>query len=287
MTNEIFQGIRIDELLSTDAGQKIRRILETVSDVQQCLFELSANEDSARLDLLKIGTVFQIFFIDILASGKKPEDLTEEDWKSIAGKVYKFAVLEEGQRYCEFVFGLYVNYIDISVEILQGMVSDKNLTSIKELSSKIREKTEKLNNGEIDEVHYVEECLWLSLEAMIKLLYSFFTTVIPAGYAEFVQSLSQMAFEYGRYVLYSKEQAVLEKYIQNQYVLDEQLRRDYELYLEEVRTQAEVFRSLVENAFSSNVREALLDSAELARAAGVNEEEILTSPEDVDSFFLD
>ena len=76
----------------------IRQIAENVSAVQQGLYALAANEDSAKLDLLKIGTVFQIFFIDVLASGKKASDLTKDDWKNIAVKVGKYAVLEEEQR---------------------------------------------------------------------------------------------------------------------------------------------------------------------------------------------
>ena len=119
MEYEMIQGAVIDELLSSDAGQKIRQIAENVSAVQQGLYALAANEDSAKLDLLKIGTVFQIFFIDVLASGKKASDLTKDDWKNIAVKVGKYAVLEEEQRYSEFVFALYANYIDISAETLR------------------------------------------------------------------------------------------------------------------------------------------------------------------------
>ena len=44
---------------------------------------------------------------------------------------------------------------------------------------------------------------------------------------------------------------------------------------------------MIDQAFSSNIRESLMQSAELARAAGVKEEEILTSVEDIDAFFLD
>ena len=43
--------------------------------------------------------------------------------------------------------------------------------------------------------------------------------------------------------------------------------------------------SLIENAFSLDLHEALIESAELARAAGVKEEELLTSIEDIDDYF--
>lgn len=291
MGNELVLEVNIEDLLSTDAGRKVRQVLETISTVQKGLTALAENEDDEQLDLLKIGTVFQIFFIDTLASGKKVKEFSEDDWKNIAGKVYQYAVLEEGQLYSEFVFNLYADYIDVSIETLRalegGGISDQDLAAIKTLSDALRENDGKLKRGETGEAAYIEDCLWLSLEAMMKLLYTFFTAKLPKEYAGLIRSASQFAFEYGRYVLYAKEQALLERYIRNQHVLDEQLQREYELYLEEVRVQAEAFRGLVENAFSSDIREALENSAALARAAGVKEEEILKTTDDVDAFFLE
>jgi hypothetical protein len=101
------------------------------------------------------------------------------------------------------------------------------------------------------------------------------------------ESVSDLAFEYGRYMLYAKEQAILNVYIQNQYVLDEQLQCQYEAYIAELNENAARFQGLIDDAFSPNIRDSLMSSAALARAAGVKEEEILTSIEDVDAFFLD
>ena len=49
--------------------------------------------------------------------------------------------------------------------------------------------------------------------------------------------------------------------------------------LAEVKSNAERFRVLINAAFSPGICDALLASAELARAAGVKEEELLTSVE--------
>ena len=111
------------------------------------------------------------------------------------------------------------------------------------------------------------------------------TPLIGPEFTQLVQASSQLAFEYGRYVLYAREQALLQGYIENQYRLDEQLQKEFEVYLEEVRKNAERFQTLVQNAFSCDLHEALVQSAELARAAGVKEEELLTTIEDVDDYF--
>ena len=46
-------------------------------------------------------------------------------------------------------------------------------------------------------------------------------------------------------------------------------------------------RHLIENAFAPDFRNELISSVELARAAGVKEEEILNTQEDIDEFFLE
>ncbi len=284
---EIAQEIAIDELRNSPAGIKISQAMETVAAVQRNLCALAESEDSTQLNLLKIGTVFQIFLVDKLASGADPKKMKPEEWGSIASKVSQYVVLEEGQSYSDFVFSLYADYIDLSAKGLSKFISEETLSSIKSISSDIRRKTELLREGTISESTYVDECLWLSLEAMVKLLSSSLTMLIGAEYSQLAQAVSQLAFEYGRYVLYAKEQAILTAYIENQYVLDEQLRQQYEAFRAELSEQAERFNQLIDQAFSSNICESLMQSAELARAAGVREEEILTSVEDIDAFFMD
>lgn len=284
---EVLQEIAIEELRNSPAGQKISQAMETVAAVQRNLCALAESEDSTQLNLLKIGTVFQIFLIDTLASGADSQIIKPEEWGSIASKVSQYAVLEDGQRYSEFVFTLYADYIDLSAKGLSKIISKGSLASIKSIASDIRGKTTLLHKEVISESAYVDECLWLSLEAMVKLLSSSLTMLIGAEYSQLVQAISQLAFEYGRYVLYAKEQAILTAYIENQYILDEQLQQKYDAFQEELLEQAERFNQLIYQAFSSNIRETLMQSAELARVAGVREEEILTSLEDIDAFFMD
>ena len=284
---ETAQEIAIDELRNSPAGIKISQAMETVAAVQRNLCALAESEDSTQLNLLKIGTVFQIFLVDKLASGADPKKMKPEEWGSIASKVSQYAVLEAGQSYSDFVFSLYADYIDLSAKGLSKFVSEETLASIMSISSDIRSKTELLREEAISESAYVDDCLWLSLEAMVKLLSSSLTMLIGAEYSQLAQAVLQLAFEYGRYVLYAKEQAILTAYIENQYVLDEQLQQQYDAFRTELAEQAERFNQLIEQAFSSNIRESLMQSAELARAAGVRWEEILTSVEDIDAFFMD
>lgn len=279
----------LDLLLSDNASEKLHRLLDTIATVQQGAYNLAVSEDDGQLKLLRIGSVFQIFLIDTLASGKKPSDLTKEDWTAIGAKVGRYAVLEDGQSYSKFVFTLYADYIALSVEKLRTppiTIDEKQAAAITEIADSIRRNSQELGDGVITEASYVEACLWLSLEGMMKLLASWVTAPFAKEYATLVQSAAQLAFEYGRYVLFSKEQALLDRYIANQHKLDEQLEKDYAEYLQQVQLQAAHFQELIDGAFSTDLHESLLKSAALAREAGVREEDLLTSVEDVDEFFL-
>ena len=281
----------IGDLLSSPIGQKIAQVMDTIAHVQRNLFALAVSEDSGQLKLLKIGTVFQIFLVETLASGKKPEDLSGDDWRSIAEKVSRYAILEEGQRFSEFVFGLYADYIDLSAKSVSPVVKKEQLAALYQISKEIRHNMELLRDGSLSESVFVDNCLWLSLEAMIKLLSlslaSALSLVTREEYAQLAVSVSQLAFEYGRYMLYAKEHAILESYIQNQHDLDAELQARLNEYLAEVQKTADEFRKLVDDAFSPELHGMLQRSAALARAAGVKEEDLLSSTEEIDRFFLE
>lgn len=284
---ELIRELPIEQLLGSSAAERVERILDTVSTVQRSLFALAESVDSEQFTLLKIGTVFQIFLVDVLASGKKAEELTAEDWQNIADKVAKYAVLEDGQSYSEFVFGLYADYIDLSEKVLKVRgVTEERSAAVKDIADQIWNNAELLQQGEITEVRYVEENLWLSLEAMIKCLSLYMTPLIGPEYTQLLQSVTQLGFEYGRYMLYAREQAILQEYLDNQRILDERLQAEYEAYLDEVNKNAARFQGLIDAAFDPGLRESLAESIALAKAYGVKEEELLKSEEEIDVFFM-
>lgn len=284
----------LDELLNSPALQKLARIMEAITFVQENLNAVVESDDDIKRKLIKAATVFQIFLVQTLAEGKKPKDLTNEDWKIIAEKVSQYAIMSDGQEYSVFIFTMYANYIDASADWLSGRVTgeasvkamDKAVVCIKELSASIRFNTEQLQCGELSEVDYIEGCMWISLEAMIKLLACSLMPKIGPEFTYLTQAVAQLAFEYGRLVLLTREQKLLESYLENQRVLDEKLQAEYEEYLAELNEYSERFRGLIDAAFTPGIHDSLIQSVDLARAAGVKEEDLLTSIEDVDDFFL-
>ena len=80
---DVLQYFAIEELIASPAGQKLRQAMEIVESVQNHLDALVQKDEEERLTLLKIGTVFQLFLIDTLASGKKASELTADEWKNL------------------------------------------------------------------------------------------------------------------------------------------------------------------------------------------------------------
>ena len=284
---DVLQDFAIEELIVSPVGQKLRQAIEVVGSVQSHVAALMQKDEEERLTLLKIGTVFQLFLIDTLASGKKASELTADDWKNIAAQVSRNAILEEDQCYSEFVFSRYADYIRVSAKVISKNAPEETTNAITALADEIEALGDQLHKETITETKYVEECLWLSLEAMVKLLSASLGAHMGEELSKLTQAVSQLAFEYGRYVLYAKEQALLEAYLNNQRVLDEQLQRQYDAFIQELQENAAQFRSLIDKAFSPDIQEVLMHSSALARAAGVKEEELLKSIEEVDLFFAE
>ena len=120
-------------------------------------------------------------------------------------------------EYSVFIFTLYADYIDASADWLTGRSADEAAVTamhesgacIKELAASIRYNTEQLQAGALSEVDYIEGCMWISLETMIKLLACSLTPKIGPEFDYLTQAVAQLAFEYGRLVLLTREQKLL------------------------------------------------------------------------------
>lgn len=289
---EMLNNISMEDLQQLPVKGEMKKAIDIFVKVQKNLIALANNEDEQAFFDLKVGTVVAIAVADKLLDPNRPAEernikaLKKEEWEEIAKAVSKIVILEEEQTYSEYVFKLYANYIGVSAEVVRSVAGDTVANAVKGLAEEILRKSEELENGIISEVKYVEDCLWISLEAMVKLLSSYMTSFLGPEVSELAQAASMFAFEYGRLMLYKKEQAVLTLYLEQQKELDATLQKQYDEYMEELNQKAEEFQVLVRNAFEPDFRDTFMNSAKLAEACGVREEEILKTVEDVDDFFM-
>ena len=277
----------LEQLMKTPAGEKLQQALQLIQTMQEHLVALSEKEEAARTTGAKAATVLTLAVLQKIASGKSPASFDTEDWKELAQAVSEYALLLDGQRYSVFIFQLYEKYIRVSAASMRRFAPVKTVEAIEKLADELHDRATQFQSGTLSEVNYTEDCLWISLEAMIKLIASAASMFCGQQAAEFAHALASCAFEYGRLMLYRKEQALLAQFIASQYRLDEELEKQYAVYLSELNAQSKQFCALIDQAFAPNFRTAFLHSILLADAAGVKKTEILLSIEDADSFFLD
>ena len=289
--NEInFKDLTLEFLKDTPVEAELEKTFALFEKAQRIVLSLCNIDDAKDLNTIKIGTILSLNLFGLLRGGKKPGELTDEDWKGIANEVINKAVLMDGQSYSMYIFDLYAEYIEHSAGVLRKIIIDPEkqyqIDTIEALSGELKSKKKQLETGAITEASYTEDCLWIALDAMIKCMAAYIGCFTGEELSRFIQGAASFAFEYSRLVLYQKEQALIEEYLQNQNELDDQLQVKYEAYTNELREEAARFNNTINNAFNTDVRAALSGSVELARATGVKENEILKTINDVDEFFL-
>ena len=280
------KDLALEQLMQSPLGGQLQQAAHIFDIVRDHCFALVEKQDELGMTGIKAVTVLTFAVLRKIADGKLPSQLDRQDWSEIAAAVSQYAVLADDQQYSIFVFGLYERYIRHSVAQIEGSISAETATVINGLADELHNKADALYSGFISEVTYVEDCLWISLEAMIKLLACTAVLCGDQRITEFAQALASYAFEYGRLMLYSRELKLVNQFIEAQHQLDAELEQKYAAYLEDLHKETQQFYTLIENAFAPNFRDAFLHSILLAKAAGVNEEDILSSTKDIDSFFL-
>ena len=285
---EMIKDLSIEYLMSTPIGDGLEKAMALYEQMQERLYAAVSTSDSAALIKLKAGTVLTLAVLKKLAEGKDPRKLTKEDWEDIARQAAEYAGQTEGENYSLFVFGLYADYIHWSAQLLKGSAPETRIEEIEKLSEELRLKAALLREGKITETAFIEDSLWICLEAMVKLLSSSLHFVKgTSDAAELAHAAGTFAFEYGRLRLWQKEQALLTEYLDHQKELDQELEAKFDAFRADLEADSAKFDELISRAFEPGFRDMLKDSVALAKAAGVKEEEILDTVEKVDSFFMD
>lgn len=278
--------ITIEDLLSTSSINKLKGAIEVIQKAQNNIAALKNKDNSDSMKILKVGTTLTIAILNKVQEGKLPTDFSKEDWDYVVDYISEYAIEIEDDKYSAYVFMLYSWFIEASVAQIAVSLSEEKQGAILALSDELKTKTELLSKEEITEVSYIEDCLWISLEAMIKLISGTIDVALGFDKNQVVEAAMMLGMEYGRFVLYKREHDLVTEYLNNQKMLDVELAMQYDEYIEELNAQAAQFESFINSAFDGNLGERLKNSVDLARAAGVDESEILKTTQDIDDYFL-
>lgn len=286
MIEELLKDITLDYLKDTEIGANIQKAMNGIAKAQETVLAYMNDDSPEQLKRIRIGTIATFAILGKIASGKNIKEFDKQDWIDIASKISDLAILPDGQQYSVEVFEAYADYVDISVKLLdKNGISKEKCEAISRIAKEVRKLSKDVSKGIISEVDYTEKCLWLLLEAMVKLITSYSAILLGEDLAQFNQSVAMLAFEYGRYSLYKRESEILNQYIEYQATVDAELEAKLDKYRDEIQERSKVFDELLANSFSLDISERLKASAEIARNVGVDETEILDSVEKIDDFF--
>ena len=285
--NKQLEELALEYFLQTPVGDKLEQVLKVFDKIQNNIIALYNKKDDTAMTALKGATVLTFTLLEKLSEGKEINDINPAEWKEIANKVSVNAIMQDEQSYTIYVFSQYENYIRNYALNLKDYGENDKADAIINLADEIVEKTKLLNEELITEVAYIEDCMWISLEGMIKLIASVTSVLGKNSLEDLSWAVSVFAFEFGRCALYTRELELVNQFIDSQHIMDDELHKKYELFIKDLSDQLNLFCGMIDNAFIPNFREAFVNSVKLANTIGVKVDEILKSEDEIDSFFLD
>lgn len=224
------------------------------------------------------GTAFVLAVVARRREGKRLTEFSAQDWADIAGGA-GMGFGKGGVRGLS-IYAL-TNFTATSAAVASSIVT---------ASFGIAEQANKLRRDEIDELAFIENAELVALEAAVRALSSFVgqaTIPIPVLGAVIGTTIGTVMYKAVASSLSKREAALIERYLDEQRVLDEQLAAEYQEVLAQLDRGMSDYLGLLERAFSLDIQVALTGSIELAVELGVAVHEILDSEEKALAYFLD
>lgn len=235
---------------------------------------------------MRAATIFLIGLWSRIRQGGSVADLNKDDWNQILENVYEKAADIDPKDYSLLVFDLYKRSISFAIEPMRNNASPSAISRLEEIISQMEEYAENLDSGAMPEISFIEENLWLSLEAVFLVMSDRMNyRLIPEERRVLAEALEAVIFQKFRYSHYEKELAAIDACLEYQDKLDKQLTEQVNAYIDALRDELDTFDALVEKAFSTtDFQEAFRGSIDLAKNLGAAE--ILKTKQDVDDYFM-
>ncbi|WP_247048221.1 hypothetical protein [Arthrobacter rhizosphaerae] len=261
-----------NSLLSTDQSLRDNAYQESLPNLQE-----GATATLAAA-VIEGGTALVLAVVAKRRKGMRLRELSQQDWLDVAADT-GFSFVKGGVR----GFSIYslTNFTATPAAVASSIVTAA--FGIAELANKLR-------RGEIDELEFIEKSELVSLEAAVSALSSFVGQAlipVPVLGAVIGNTVGAVMYTAVASSLSNREAELIECYLGEQRVLDEQLAAEYQELIEKLDQGISGYLGLLERAFSPDVEIALFGSAELARGVGVAANEILDSEDKVHAYFLD
>ena len=129
-------------------------------------------------------------------------------------------------------------------------------------------------------------CIDASVSAVSSLLGQ---TIIPIPMVGAIigNTIGMKMYEVAKETLQEKEQKIMQNYLDEIKVLENNLANEYIAFIEKVKQELVLYMQILEKLYSVNVNEVFEGSIMIADFYGIPSEEILDSREKIDSYFND
>jgi len=242
-------------------------------------------QDKADLGI-KTATIFLVSLWSKLRKGGLVAELTKDDWNQVLGIAAEKAATIDPQEYSLLVFDLYRKSIAFAIEPMRTNASESVINRLEEIVSSMEEYSEDLKSGSMSEVKFIEESLWLSLEAVFLVMTDRMNhSLIPKERQALAEAVGALTFQNFRYSCYEKELEVIDECLKSQKDLDQRLTQQVNEYIDALNAELDEFDILVEKAFDiTDFQAAFRGSINLAKT--FKAEEILQTQHDIDDYFM-
>lgn len=276
-SNSLLELLRNQSKNFDKALNLIEKYLPTVENM--------LDQDKADLGIKK-ATIFLIGLWSRLGQGGSVTELTKDDWNEILGNAAEKAGVIDPKDYSLMVFDLYKKSISFAIEPMRANASESVLNRLEEIVTTMDEYSEGLEAGAMPEAKFIEENLWLSLEAILLVMTDRMShTLLPEEKRELAEAVSTLVFQKLRYRIYDRELAAIKECLEYQNKLDQRLTKQVNAYIDALKNELDEFDVLVEKAFNtSDLQTAFRGSVDLAESLGA--EGTLLTASDVDDYFM-
>ena len=235
---------------------------------------------------IRAATMFLIGLWSKLKQGDSVSDLTKDEWNNILGDAYEQVAVIDPKDYSLKVFDLYRKSIEFASEPMRPNASPAAVKRLEEIVSLMGEYAKDLEEGAMPETKYIEENLWLSLEAVFTVMTDRLNfRLIPEKKRELAEAVGALAFQRLRLSIYEKELDAINECLDQQSQLDQKLTEQVNAYIDALRDELDEFDALEEKAFdTADFQSAFRGSIDLAKLIGT--EEIFQTQQDIDDYFL-
>lgn len=259
-------------LRDTDRAERAAAYNESRPSLEQ------AAQATVMAAVIEGGTSLALVIVDKSRAGKKLKDFSADDWLEIAGKT-GVGTVTGGVR-------------GISIYTLTNFTATPAAvaSSIVTASLGIAEQVHRLCRGEISELEFIENAELVSLQAAVSALSSFVGQAlvpVPVLGAVVGNTVGTIMYRLVSSSLSEREAALIEKYAEEQRLLDEKLIGQYQDLISRLSENMTTYLGTLGRAFSPNVQVALNGSVELALSLHVPFDEVLHSEQKARSYFLD